>query len=71
LINHEITYDAVMQVHPCPFGPPFKRQGGSPPSCTLVPASLIGSSGGLIITAHTSSYLFCSPNSCSLHITAT
>jgi len=27
-------------------------------------ASLIGSSSGLIITAHTSSYLFCSPSRC-------
>jgi len=32
-----------------------------------IPVSLIGSSGGSIITAHTSSYLFCSPSSCTYH----
>jgi len=46
---------------------PFKGQWGSAPSCTPVPTSLIGSSGGLIITAHTSSYLFCSPSSSTYH----
>jgi len=46
---------------------PFEKAGGGAPSFTPAPASLIGSPGGLIITAHTSPYRFCSPSRCTYH----